>query len=409
MIYNLRKKMIGICCAAVTVVFTLIFIIIYAVSTNMLNTTMDMMTDRISDGNGMFRPFDNDNPMPPGMNVFPDFFTEETPFSTRFFTVWVSDSGKIMGANLDSVSYVTQEDAYAYAEKVLHTRAERGWLDNYRFKVFDSPVGVGIVFVDGSMNRSITSGLLTTAAVVLLISLIAIFAAIVLLSKRAVRPIAQSYEKQRQFVTDANHELKTPLTLILTNLDIVEQELGRSEWLDDIRTESRRMSRLVGQLTSLSRLDEDGVSINKTEFSLSEVCEDIIAEFTPLLERRKISLSSDITPGIFFVGDEGLVRRLVAILMDNAAKYCDEGGKIRLSLAARRQIQLTVENTFSGVDDMELGRLFDRFYRADPARTAGSSFGIGLSIAKSIAEKHNGSIKAYKAAPGEIGFRVMMK
>ena len=409
MIYKLRRKMIWICGVSVTVVFVLIYMIIAIVGTNMMDDTVDMMADRISDGNGLFRPFDRDNPMPPGMNSFPYFFTDETPFSTRFFTVWLSDDGKIADANLDAVSYITEEDAYEYAEKALDNKDERGWLDNYRYKIFDSPMGKGIVFVDGSVNRATTRALLITAAVVLLGALAAIFAVIVILSKRVVRPIARSYEKQRQFVTDANHELKTPLTLILTNLDIVEQELGHSEWLDDIRAESKRMSGLVSQLTSLSRLDEDGVSVNKTRFSLSEVCEDTISDFENLIKSKKIKVMAEIQPEVTFFGDEGLIRRLVTILIDNAVKYCDARGGIIVSLAQKRQIHIAVENSFHGVDDLELAKLFDRFYRADPARTAGSSFGIGLSIAKSIAEKHNGNIKAYKAGHGRIGFRVTLK
>lgn len=409
MIDTLRKKMIWICCTAVTVVFAVIFSGIYMIGTNMVNVTMDMMADRISDGNGVFRPFDQENPMPPGMNRFPDFFTEETPFSTRFFTVWITKNGEIIGANLESVSSVTESDAYEYAEKALAKGTERGWQGNYRFKVFDSSGKTGIVFVDGSTNRSTAGALLITAAVVLAGCLLAIFAVIVAVSKRVVRPIAQSYEKQRQFVTDANHELKTPLTLILTNLDIVEQELGHSEWLDDIRVEGLRMSQLVEQLTTLSRFDEDSVSIEKTSFSLSEICQDIIAEFTPLIDKRGLTITTKIQPEVIFYGDEGAIRRLITILMDNAVKYCDSMGNIYLSLASRRQSQLIIENSSSSIDTLELNRLFDRFYRADKVRTAGTGFGIGLSLAKSITEKHNGSIKAYKASPGRIGFRVILK
>lgn len=409
MIDTLRKRMILICCTAVTVVFALIFGIIYIAGTHMVNSTMDMMADRISEGNGVFRPFDQDNPKPPGMNQFPDFFTEETPFSTRFFTVWITEDGEVSGINLESVFSVTETDAYEYAEKAIASETERGWQGNYRFKVFDSPRGTGIVFVDGSMNRSTTRTLLIIATAVLVSCLVAIFVAIVVVSKRAVRPIAQSYEKQRQFVTDANHELKTPLTLILTNLDIVEQELGHSEWLDDIRSEGMRMSRLVEQLTALSRLDEDAVPMDKTTFSLSEICQDTIAEFSPLLEGRGLTITAQIQPYVLFYGDEGAIRRLITILMDNAVKYCDPTGDIFLSLTAKRQTRLVVENSYSGIDGLELNRLFDRFYRADKARTAGSSFGIGLSLARSITEKHDGTIKAYPASAGRIGFRVTLK
>ncbi len=409
MIYNLRKKMIGICCTAVFIVFALISMSIYIISDKQLNNTMDMMTDRISEGNGVFRPFDQNNPKPPGMDRFPDFFTEETPFSTRFFTVWIAEDGKIIGANLESVSSVSEEDAYEYAQTVIKDGNTRGWQDSYRFKVFSAVRGTGIVFVDGSSNRFITRTLMFISTTVMIVSMIIIFVLIVLLSKRVVRPIAESYEKQKQFITDANHELKTPLTLILTNLEIVEAELGHSEWLDDIRTEGQRMSALVAQLTALSRLDEDTPQMPTTEFSFSDVCSDTVSEFAPLIDSKGLTMTAYIQPELSLRGDEGAIRRLVTILIDNAVKYCDAGGDIYLSASSKWQTELRVENSCAGVDNIALDRLFDRFYREDKARTAGISFGIGLSLAKSIAEKHHGEIKAYKAGPGRIGFRVTLK
>ncbi len=409
MIYNLRRKMIWICCTAVVVVFALVFSAIYILSHRQLDSNMDMMTDRISEGNGVFRPFDQNNPKPPGMDRFPDFFTEETPFSTRFFTVWVAEDGKIIGANLESVSSVSKEDAYEYAEAVIHDGDTRGWRENYRYKVFSVMRGTGVVFVDGSMNRSMTRILMWTAAAVLLGCMLLISIVIIVVSKRVVRPIAESYEKQKQFITDANHELKTPLTLILTNLEIVESELGQNEWLDDIRTEGQRMSALVAQLTALSRLDEDTPITSTTVFSFSDVCSDTVSEFSPLIDRKGLTMTADIQSGLQLRGDEGAIRRLVSILLDNAVKYCDPTGEIALSAFSKWQTELRVENSCAGVDNIALDRLFDRFYREDKARTAGSSFGIGLALAKSIAQKHHGEIKAYKAGPGRIGFRVILK
>ncbi len=409
MIDKLRKKMIAVCCTAVAVVFAIIFGAIYMISHQQLNGNMDMMTDRISEGNGVFRPFDQDNPKPPAMDRFPDYFTEETPFSTRFFTVWTTEEGKIIGVNLDSVSSITTETAQIYANAVILQGNVRGWQNHFRYKVYDTAHGIGIVFVDGSMNRATTQTLILTAAAVLLGSMLIIFMLIVVISKRVVRPIAQSYEKQKQFITDANHELKTPLTLILTNLEIVEEELGHSEWLDDIRTEGHRMSSLVNQLTALSRMDEASTPLPAVEFSISDVYSDTVSEFAPLIEKKGLSMSADIQPDVKLRGEEGDIRRMVTILMDNAVKYCDPSGEICLSLSAKRHIELRIENSCASVDHMELMRLFDRFYRADKARTAGSSFGIGLSLAKSIVEKHHGEIKAYKAGPGRIGFRATFK
>ena len=409
MIDRLRKRMIWICCASVVAVFVLIFAAVALLGTRQLNRNMDMITDRISEGGGRFYPFDRNAPRPPEMDRHPDFFTEETPFSTRSFTVWLGEDGAAAEVDLRFISTVTEEAAREYAGRVRGRERDRGWLGHYRYKVFFSPRGQGIVFVDGSMNLATTRTMLLTVAAVLLGCLLVIAGVIVAASRRAVRPIAQSYEKQKQFVTDANHELKTPLTLILTNLDIVEQELGHSEWLDDIRAEGQRMSGLVNQLTALSRLDEDVPAAVSEEFSLSEVCGDTAAEFAPLVERKGLTLSADIRPGITLSGDEGAVRRLVTILLDNAVKYCDPGGDITLSLTARRKAVLAVENSCAGMDELELDRLFDRFYRSDRARTAGGSFGIGLSLARSVARRHRGEIRAYKAGPGRIGFRVTMR
>ncbi len=409
MIDTLRKKMIVICCSAVLVVFALILGAIFIIGNQQLSRNMDMMTDRISEGNGVFQPFDQDNPKPPGMDRYPDFFTEETPFSTRFFTVWIAEDGTIIGTNLESVSSVSKEEAHSYAQAVINGGDTRGWQDNFRYKVYNTLRGKGIVFVDGSMNRAMTRTLMWTAAAVLLFCMLIISVVIIAVSKRVVRPIAQSYEKQKQFVTDANHELKTPLTLILTNLDIVESELGHSEWLDDIRAEGQRMSTLVTQLTALSRLDEDTPQMPAADFSVSDVCSDTVCEFTPLIDSKGLRMTAYIQPELTLQGDEGAIRRLVAILLDNAVKYCDPAGEITLVLEGQRQKSLRVENSCAGVDNIALSHLFDRFYREDKARTAGTSFGIGLSLAKSIAEKHRGEIKAYKAGPGKIGFRVILK
>ncbi len=409
MINKLRKRMIGISGTAVVVVFLVIFAAIYMIGTRQLNTTLDMLTDRISEGGGVFLPFDKDNPRPPDMDRFPGFFTEETPFSTRFFVVRFDKNGDIIGENMGYVSSVSREDAQEYALSVLEKDRSRGWKENYRYKLFDTPQGQSVVFVDGSMNRATTRTMLFTSGLVLLGSMVIILVLIVLLSKRAVRPMAESYEKQKQFITDANHELKTPLTLILTNLDILEAETGQNEWLDDIRAEGHRMRTLVGQLTALSRLDEDQPSLTFAAFSLSETVSDTVAEFVPLMDSRGVSLSADIQPDLNYTGDEGAIRRVVAILLDNAVKYCDPCGNISITLAAGRYPSVTVENSCSGVDNIELKRLFDRFYREDKARTAGSSFGIGLSLAQSLVQQHGGQISVYKAGPGRIGFKIILK
>ena len=231
---------------------------------------------------------------------------------------------------------------------------------------------------------------------------------IILISKKAVKPVAESYEKQKQFITDANHELKTPLTLIRTNLDIMESESGANEWLSDIREETEIMTELVNRLVTLARMDEDQNELNALSFNLSNAVTETVSIFTSAIEKSQKQLSVDIASSVGYIGDEASIRQVISILMDNAVKYCDEGGTICVSLCGGKHPVLTVDNTYSSVGSIELSRLFDRFYRADKARTYGSGFGVGLSIAKASVEKHRGNITVRNLGNEAIRFQVKL-
>ena len=413
MIYRLQRRFILISTVAVLSVIALVFGIILVLNISSMNRNVDMLADRVSDGGGRFpgffeekRPMENKIP-PKGEPGF-EFITPETPFSTRHFTIFFDQNGKVQETHTESIYAIDDETAIAYAQKVIGGDGERGWISNYRYKVFETGLGEGVVFVDGSMSRSALMQSMTIAGIVLLGCAALVLILIFLLSKKAVKPIADSYEKQKQFVTDANHELKTPLTLILANLDIAEAELGQNEWLDDIRSEGHRMTELVNQLVALSRMDEDGQKLNVIEVALGALVSDTVAEFEPLAKERGKALIASVDKEITYWGDEALLYRLVGILMDNAIKYCDSGGEIRMMLHRGRRVVLTVENTYAAVSELELGRLFDRFYRADKARKFTGGYGVGLSMAKAIAENHKGEITAYKKDSTHIGFKVVL-
>ena len=412
MIYRLGRKFILISAISILLVVALIFGVMLILNVYSMNRNMDMLADRVSDGGGRF-PGSFGEMMPPD-KIPPrneqnfDFITPETPFSTRHFTVFFDKDGKVDKTFTESIYSIDEDMAIEYAENAMNGKNVRGWISNYRYKIFSAEMGYGVVFVDGSMNRSALMQSTAISAVVLLACGALVLMLIFLLSKKAVKPIAESYEKQKQFITDANHELKTPLTLILTNLDIAESELGKSEWLDDIRSEGHRMAELVNQLVALSRMDEEGQPMNETEVSFGELVADSVSEFVPLAKDRGKTLSSSVDKGITYCGDEALLYRLVGILLDNAVKYCDSDGEIHVSLHRGRRVVLTVENTYAAVDEIELLRLFDRFYRADKARTFTGGYGIGLSMAKAIVEKHKGEITAYKKDNTHIGFKVVL-
>ena len=409
MIWRLRRKFILISTLSMLGVFALIFVLIVVSGYSSLNRTMDELTDAVSSGRWKFPEPDDDVPPPKGSMGKPDGMGtgSEVRFSTRYFTVTYEDDGEV-DVDTEHIHAVDADEAVAYAAAVRDGDA-RGWYGIYRYKVYADDGETAIVFVDGSMNRSqLRTQLLNTAAV-LSGSVAVVLLLIILFSRVAVKPAAESYAKQKQFITDANHELKTPLTLILTNLDIAETELGQNEWLDDIRAEGRQMAELVGQMVALCRMDEEKPPLSKAEFDLSETVADTVSEFEPLARAQGKRMESEILPAVRCFGDEGAIRRLLAILLDNAVKYCDPAGEIRVTLSCKRHAVLEVVNSYAAVGEADLNRLFDRFYRSDKARTSGSGFGIGLSIAQATASAHRATLSAYRAAPSDIGVRVVLR
>lgn len=410
MIYSLRRKFILVSAISTVLVFACIFTGMFFLGKIQLNNTMDELTDTIAGNKGFFPEFNREeHPISAGAFPYADVITEESQFSTRFFTVWLNSENEIDHVNMDSIRSISEQGTQAYIDKALKSGKERGWVSDYRYKIFETDNGKGIVFVNGTTNRIMVYRSLYTSLIVLGISSVIILILFILISKKVVRPIAESYEKQKQFVTDANHELKTPLTLILSNLDIVEEEMGKNDWLDDIRIESERMRSLVNQLVTLSRMDEDGTCFVMVRFDLSKAAEETISEFEVLAEERGKKLVSTVEPGLSYQGDEGAIRHVISILLDNAIKYCDQDGSIQIKVYGRRIPVITVKNTFHDVNKVEMDRLFDRFYREDKARSFQGSFGIGLSIAKAIIKGHHSDIYAYKKDATHICFKVILK
>ena len=403
MIAELQRKFIRISVLSILTVFTLIFLALAHFSTVQVKRTLDVLTRTVANAGSLEELAEQAGPAQGALYGGDSAFR----LTTRTFLIWLDEEENLLRLD-NGMPGVTESRAEELAREAAEEGRDKGWVSDYRYRRIAGEGETLYVFVDGSLNRSVSNRLLFTAFLVLLGSAVLILTLTVLFSKRVVRPVADSYEKQKPFITDANHELKTPLTLILSNLDIVESELGKSEWLDDIRSEGERMGLLINQMVTLSRMDESENQLLSARFDLTNVVTDAVAEFQPLADERGLSLWVKLEPGLQYQGDKELIHRLVAILMDNAVKYCDPDGTIRVELFRRRHPVLLVENDYAAVDSLQLDRLFDRFYRADKARTFSGSFGVGLSIARSILRSHHGSISAYRRE-GIIGFRADLK
>ncbi len=407
MIYKLRQKFIKICIISFVTVFILLLFSIYLVTTMQTNRQLDMLADVLSENDGRFPEWNNFEGRP-NRPMIPDGMNKETPFTTRFFTVRFDKSGNLISADIAFIASVTKEEAIDYAEDAISKRGERGWMGNLRYKVYNTDRGQAVIFVNGLDARESNREFMLAASTVFVISSFVIIVLIILISKHAVKPASESYEKQKRFITDANHELKTPLTLIRTNLDIMEKEIGTNEWLTDIKEESKIMTELVNRLVTLARMDEDGTKLEKEPFPLSEAVLDTVYTFASHIEKEQKKLLVNIPEGIRYNGNEGAIRQLVSILFDNAVKYCDDKGVIGIALYGGKRPTIIVDNSYSAVASISLDKLFDRFYRADTARTYGNGFGIGLSIAKGIVEKHHGTIRAINLGNNVIRFQVSL-
>ena len=232
-----------------------------------------------------------------------------------------------------------------------------------------------------------------------------------LFSRRAIDPVVRSAEQQKQFITDAGHELKTPLTVITTCLSVLEMETGKNKWIDKIQAQTDKMRDLVNDLVTLSRMDEERPPVIMADFDISAAVAETAESFADSAQAAGLTLEQNIESGLSYHGDEAQIRQLCSILLDNAMKYALASAPVMIGLKKEKSgIVLRCSNACAVLPQEELNKLFDRFYRPDKSRSSETGgFGIGLSIARSIAQAHKGTIKAAAPQPGIIEFTAVLK
>lgn len=432
MINKLRKKFISATAAAL---FLMIFLVMTAVNcififqTNrMLNSRLDLiMSNPFSRLDDKHREFPHDIQTSPGQNLSDSHFAPnqgKTDFFVPHFDgkLRIQTDGCLMILSEDgAVKQIWQEASERYSEEELTSVAgglvlkntSQGWYQYFKFRRANrtgadgSPeIIIGLVNASPDLY-SMTTVFLASVAIGI-VSFLLVLLVLVFASGRAVKPIAESYAKQKQFVTDAGHELKTPLTVISANNELSRMIYGESEWFDSIDKQVAKMNGLVRNLITLAKMDEE-VKPVFSSFNLSDAVYDTAKSFENMIHSQGRLLVIDIMDDITCTGDESTLRQVVSILVDNAAKYCDEQGKITVRLSRDKQIRLQVINDFSDAGACDLSRVFERFYRADKARASDGSYGLGLSIAKSIVELHKGKIRTKILEHDRVMFEVLLK
>ena len=320
-----------------------------------------------------------------------------------YFTVNLWDSNGVYQAFVTSGTYANLQDT-AELEDILSDCLRQGQpegtIGSYGLRYMRQDYGLyqRIAFVDMSMEQATLQELMGSYLQIGLAALILLLGVSILLARWATRPVARAWRQQRQFLSDASHELKTPLTVILSNAELLEaapMDPRPARWADNIHSEAKRMKSLVEEMLTLARADNAVPTAVMAEVSLSDLATDCALAFEPVAFEAGKPLESDIAPDVTVTGDGDKLRQLIGVLLDNAIKYGQAGGAITLTLRRTdRQARLLVSNPGEPIPPEQLDRLFERFYRADASRGEQSGFGLGLPIAAAIASEHKGTLKA---------------
>ena len=410
MIRKLRLKFVAVCMALVTAVLAAVCLAIFAaLQGNVENLSRQVLHRVIQEAE-----------LPGGGQREIGVEIGGDKLLLPYFTVhvWRGGEGR-MNAYVTGGTYAGLEDTEELAailQDCLNQKGPEGVIQSYSLRYLRQDNGLyqKLAFVDMSMERAMLQEMMGSYLVIALAAFLLLLCVSILLAWWTTRPVERAWRQQRQFLSDASHELKTPLTVILSNAELLaalSQEERPARWTDNILSESRQMKDLVEEMLTLARADNMTQPAALAETSLSDAAEDCALAFEPVAFEAGKSLEYQIAEDIAVLGDGKRLRRLISVLLDNAIKYGAEGGTVTLTLEkTERQARLTVSNPGDPIPPEQLSRLFERFYRADASRGEKSGFGLGLSIAAVIAREHKGTLKAESGREGtRFTFAVPLK
>lgn len=409
---KLRLKMIGIVFASVVAAFMVMTIILVMCFGAYRNRQADQITAMISENNGTVPQLKDYKQQQKNSQAFERYFNnynEDSSYRTRFFRIFLDEDKKVTNVNMDHIAAVDEKKAVRMTKMAMLRRGKVGLVGSYRYrKEYKDGQVRSIIFLDCKENQSFYHLAVTITITVstLLTCLIMVIFAIA--SKRAVRPFEINSNRQKQFITDASHELKTPLAIISANAEVLQYKGDGNEWTQNIIDQTKHMGKLINQLLVLAKLDEVQEKSEKQEADLKLLLEETIEPFEEVATQKKVTLKLHLEEGVTIRVNREQIAQLVSILTENAAKYVNDGGKIvwRLTKTQHGAVLVVKNTTEKELPDTK--RMFDRFYRSDSSRSSKTGGqGIGLSIAKKIVDSHKGSITA-KAGDGMVTFRVSL-
>ncbi|MDU6573045.1 MAG: HAMP domain-containing sensor histidine kinase [Gemella haemolysans] len=402
MFKSLRRKFITTAVGSVAVVIAILAIALNFINYYKLEERIDTTLLDASKSQALIKIFVED-----GDDLIITKNSSSTTDYNGFSIAKVDDSGRIIKTYRDD-SLIPDQDALQHKViKALNSGKTSGFIGSYRFLKAETNVGNLILFLNCQRELDSQHSFEKNSLLISIGVIASVFVLIVLISKRVIAPIQETYIKQKQFITGASHELKTPLAIISSNADVLEMMNGDSKWTQNIHNQVDRLTSLVNSLVVFSRMEEKD-TVERTRFDLTNALESRIEDFNELANFQKKNIVTDIDSDLYYFGEEASIVQLMDILLENAIKYAPEDSGISVSLKKNRKYAILKVSNKATVQKGDLGKVFDRFYRLDESRNSAiKGYGIGLSMAQLIAEKHKETIRAY--APEDGIFKIEMR
>lgn len=433
-IRRMRLKLVATAMGATTLVLAMVIVGMDVLSWHDLCDRVDGVVDLIEEAGGALGNLDvsDDSQLLPRGIAWEAL--QEVPYDARYFTVTFDGDGETLDSNLSSIASVDEPAARAKARDVFLSGATEGFDGDYRFRVVPTDQGSMVIFLYCYDDLNYFHAFLRASVIMGLLGLAAFAAIVVPFAISAARPVEETQERQRRFVTDASHELRTPISIIGSATDVIEIESGESEWTQSIHNQTRRLEDLTNKLVALAKADEGGRSLSLADMDVSTVALGLAEDFESVSQAQGKPMSCDIARGVHCLADASMVEQTISILLDNAFKHSCEGASVRFELSAvggrgmgdaigasgaddsmgdtggvgglravgapaRERdvghVRLAVSNDVEGMAAGPHPELFGRFYRTDESRRYSGGHGIGLAVVRAVAEAHGGSANAH--------------
>ena len=399
---TLKRRFIMFTMAAVTCLLVFIVLAINGLNRMMLERQSDAVLETLVDSDGAFHKMEFERPphFAPPLDM-------DRMRASRFFIVRSDNNGNIEDVNIDQISAIDEETAKSYALKVLKEEKTSGQVDRYKFAIKQLGPNRLLFFMDISEQSESFRMVLFVSTAIALLCWVILLGIVIWLSGKVIRPVLAGMEKQKQFITNAGHEMKTPLAIIQSNNDTMALIHGENKYNVHIRNQTKRLNVLMSNLLTLAKLDEE-IPLPTETVNISDVANELVPVYEEEAQARKLSFDVQIEPDLVIRTHKDSFHQMLTILLDNALKYTPDSGCIRLSLTKEgRHVQIIEENTCDPSLEPDPERLFERFYRGDAARTQqkeSSGYGIGLSAARAICENFGGKLTAEYSSDDSIRF-----